>query len=61
MTSETDKDVMNVVCELTYTDDIVIDDEASYTDIDYDISKQNVNSVIGNMYLLLLLIDRTAY
>lgn len=61
MTSETDKDVMNVVCELTYTDDIVIDNEASYTDIDYDISKQNVNSVIGNMYLLLLLIDRTAY
>jgi predicted metal-binding transcription factor (methanogenesis marker protein 9) len=61
MTSETDKDVMNVVCELTYTDDIVIDDEASYTDIDYDISKQNVNSVIGNMYLLLLLIDRTTY
>lgn len=61
MTSETDKDVMNVVCELTYTDDIVIDNEASYTDIDYDISRQNVNSVIGNMYLLLLLIDRTAY
>lgn len=61
MTSDTDKDVMNVVCELTYTDDIVIDNEASYTDIDYDISKQNVNSVIGNMYLLLLLIDRTAY
>lgn len=61
MTSETDKDVMNVVCELTYTDDIVIDNEAFYTDIDYDISKQNVNSVIGNMYLLLLLIDRTAY
>lgn len=61
MTSETNKDVMNVVCELTYTDDIVIDDETSYTDIDYDISKQNVNSVIGNMYLLLLLIDRTTY
>lgn len=61
MTSDTDKDVMNVVCELTYTDDIVIDNEASYTDIDYDISKQNVNSVIGNMYLLLLLIDRTTY
>ena len=61
MTSETDKDVMNVVCELTYTDDIVIDNETSYTDIDYDISKQNVNSVIGNMYLLLLLIDRTTY
>lgn len=61
MTSETDKDVMNVVCKLTYTDDIVIDNEAFYTDIDYDISKQNVNSVIGNMYLLLLLIDRTAY
>lgn len=61
MTSETDKDVMNVVCELSYIDDITIDNEASYTDIDYDISKQNVNSVIGNMYLLLLLIDRTAY
>lgn len=61
MTSETDKDVMNVVCELTYTNDITIDNEASYTDIDYDISKQNVNSVIGNMYLLLLLIDRTTY